>query len=101
MSKVFLVYNTPLDHDLCYVKQLHTQRLGPELWKIMLKSSQDKEHPCVLSDHSLRKWHDSHFLSNKTVQSIYELGRKHGVDTTVPSVSELRHMDAMGVFYIE
>jgi len=100
MSHVFLVYNTPLDLNLCYVKQLHTQRLGAELFRILLKSSRDKDNPCVLSDESLRKWHDSHFSSNKTVQSIYELGKKYGVDTVVPSSSELKDMDAMGVFYI-
>ena len=108
MSKVFLIYDSPLDASLRYSKQVHSKDLGPRLWQVILKASisqsetfdGSREVPFLLSETLLSDQCGSRFLSNKTVQAVYEVGRVCGVDAELPD--EMGDMDdaIMGVFYI-
>lgn len=109
MSKVLLVYDTPSDASLRYVKCVHSKELGRTLWNMMIKTlalerkARGPSTACMLSEDVLMDQYGSRFLSNQAVQAVYEVGRRCGVDAEVPmSMNELLkdNIDVMGVFYI-
>lgn len=106
MSKVFLVYDTPSDASLCYIKRVHSEKLGRTLWNVMIKAlAMEREvhgltTACMLSEEALIDHFGSRFLSYQAVQAVYEIGRECGVDAELPTNESFREGDVMGVFYI-
>ena len=111
MSKVFLVYDLPLDASLRYVKRVHSRDLGPVLWDVLLRAITnhreigDGSHgmTCLLSEVLTIGQCGSRFLLNKTVQAVYEVGRVCGVDEELPGdIDDIDDIDdsVIGVFYI-
>lgn len=108
MSKVYLVYDTPSDASLRYTKCVHSKDLGKEVWQVMIKAlliqspstNSSVHNTCILSETTLTSICGSRFLSNQTVQTVYEIGRVCGVCTELRKDRPCCAASVMGVFYI-